>query len=195
MIKKLVFLLLVLLLATCSNAPKLSPTPQVDVSQEEQAVYAAVLAKLYAAKYYVFLDTTATDPGGVSNTPERIDYIKKNLHDFDQATLDNFLSRNDKAYAVSPDMKLGVSYAVVSQEQVSQFFGQNQDGWETFYKNYPDAPGLTGLSRVGFNADFTQAIVYVGTQSHYLAGAGYYVLLNKVGGVWTFDQQVMSWIS
>jgi hypothetical protein len=31
--------------------------------------------------------------------------------------------------------------------------------------------------------------------SHWLAGAGYFVLLNKVNGAWVVDQQVMSWIS
>jgi hypothetical protein len=78
---------------------------------------------------------------------------------------------------------------------MTSIFGQNQDGWQLFYEQYPDAPGITTLSRVGFNYAFDQALVYVGTLSHYLAGAGYYVLLKKVNGSWIVDQQVMSWIS
>jgi len=38
-------------------------------------------------------------------------------------------------------------------------------------------------------------LVYVGTLSHWLAGAGYIVLLKKVNGAWIVDQQVMTWIS
>ena len=51
------------------------------------------------------------------------------------------------------------------------------------------------ISQVGFNETLDQALVYVGTMSHWLAGAGYYVLLNKVNGAWIVDQQVMTWIS
>ena len=68
---------------------------------------------------------------------------------------------------------------VLTQAQRNEMFNQNTSGWETFYKNYPSAPGITEVSRVGFNKSFDQALVYVGTQSHYLAGAGYYVLLVK----------------
>jgi hypothetical protein len=78
---------------------------------------------------------------------------------------------------------------------MSQIFSQNRDGWQLFYEQYPDAPGITTLSRVSFNNTFDQALVYVGTLSHWLAGAGYYVLLKKDNGAWVVDQQVMSWIS
>jgi hypothetical protein len=37
--------------------------------------------------------------------------------------------------------------------------------------------------------------VYIGTQSNWLAGAGYYVLLKKGEAGWGIDQQVMTWIS
>jgi hypothetical protein len=74
-------------------------------------------------------------------------------------------------------------------------FNQNQDGWQLFYEQYPGTPGITTISQVGFNVNFDQALVYVGTMSHWLAGAGYFMLLNKVNGAWIVDQQVMSWIS
>jgi hypothetical protein len=76
-----------------------------------------------------------------------------------------------------------------------QIFNVNQNGWEMFYSRHPDTPGITSVSRVGFNAAMDQALVYIGTESHWLAGAGYYVLMKKVDGVWGIDQQVMTWIS
>jgi hypothetical protein len=92
-------------------------------------------------------------------------------------------------------MELGQVYVLLTEENMRQIFNINQNGWDVFYADYPGAPGITTLSRVGFNDAMDQALVYVGTQSHWLAGAGYIVLLVKVEGVWVIDQQVMTWIS
>jgi hypothetical protein len=92
-------------------------------------------------------------------------------------------------------MEIGASYVLLTQNERTQFFNQNQDGWQLFYEKYPDAPGITALSRVGFNQALDQALVYAGTQSQWLAGAGYYLLLKRVNGAWIIDQQVMTWIS
>ncbi len=46
-------------------------------------------------------------------------------------------------------------------------------------KRYPNSQGTMTLSRVGFNRNIKQALVYVGNQEGFLAGAGYYVLLVK----------------
>jgi hypothetical protein len=141
------------------------------------------------------MDTTATDPGGVENTTQTLDYVLQNMHDLAPGTVDSFRVRNDTAHPIRPDMNFGSPYTLLSQAEKNQIFGQNQSGWEIFYNRYPQAPGITMLSRVGFNAVLDQALVYIGTQSNWLAGAGYYVLLKKVDGAWSIDQQVMTWIS
>lgn len=192
--KSILSLLFVLILTACGlKGTPAQPTPSADL--EEQAVYAALLKDIYGAPMYVIMESTATDPGGVGDTAARVDYVLQNLRDVDKAVGESFKSRNDKAYPVLPDMELGVEYVVLTQAQRNEMFNQNTSGWETFYKNYPSAPGITELSRAGFSKSFDQALVYVGTQSHYLAGAGYYVLLVKSNGAWTVSQKVMTWIS
>jgi hypothetical protein len=196
MFKKLFFVFLAIFLSACTSKLTFTPTPsseQIDV--EQQAVYAALLNSLYSAKSYVIMDTTATSPGGVGDTASILDNIILNMRAVDRLTADSFRLRNDAAYPVDPRMSLGSPYVLLSQDGMSKLFGQNRDGWQLFYEQYPDAPGITTISRVGFNTKFDQALVYIGTQSHWLAGAGYYVLLDKVNGTWVVDQQVMSWIS
>ena len=139
--------------------------------------------------------TTATGVTGVEDTVQTLDYVLQNMHDVDPETKDSFRGRNDTAYPIRPDMDLGGPYTLLSQAGRNKIFGQNQSGWEIFYNRYPQAPGITTLSRVGFNSTFDQALVYIGTQSNWLAGAGYYVLLKKINGIWNIDQQVMTWIS
>lgn len=194
--KKLIFSLLALLLAACGGKQTASPTSAGDqTALQEQAVYTAVLQQVYGASSFVIMDSTATGPVGVDDTNQTFDYVLQNMHDVDPGTLESFRSNNAKAHPVPADMHLGVDYIVLTQAQRNQIFDLNQSGWETFYNNYPDAPGLTSISRVGFNATFDQALVYVGTQSNYLAGAGYFVLLTRSGETWTVDQKVMTWIS
>jgi hypothetical protein len=196
MFRKLPFIFLALILSACTGKPSPAPTPSSDsIDVEQQAVYAALLHNLYLSSSFVIMDTTATSPGGVEETPSSLDYIMQNMHGVASETKDSFLGRNAAAHPVSPRMDLGSAYVLLTQEEKSKIFSQNQDGWQIFYEQFPEAPGITTLSQVGFNNTFDQALVYVGTMSHWLAGAGYYVLLNKVNGAWVVDQQVMSWIS
>ena len=196
MFKKSILLLLALLLADCTARPTPIPKPSADqIDVEEQAVYAAVLKQMYSASTFVIMDTTTTDLSGIGNSNQTIDYVLQNMHDVTQATVDSFRGRNEAAHPILRDMDLGAAYILLSQVQRNQIFAQNQSGWEVFYSNYPNTPGITTLSSVGFNTTFDQALVYIGTQSNWLAGAGYYILLKKGNGVWTIDQKVITWVS
>jgi hypothetical protein len=193
-----IFLLVYLasVLVACKANPAPLPTPSQDqIPLEQQAVYAAVLKKLYSASSYVIMDTTATSLAGVGDTSSTLALMVKNMPALDPVTVESFSTRNDNAYPLRPDMNLGSSYTLLSQAARTKIFAPNQDGWLVFYENYPAAPGITSLSQVGFNTALDQALVYVGTMSHWLAGAGYYFLLKKGNGVWIVEQQVLTWIS
>lgn len=195
MYRKLLLTLL-LLITACTAAPTPSPTPGANqIDGEEQAVYAYLLPEMYKNRSYVIMATTATGPTGVENTAQTLDYVLQNMHDVDPKTLDSFKSRNDAAHPMRQDMDLGSPYTLLTQAGKNQIFGQNQSGWEIFYNHHPQAPGITSLSRVGFNDMLDQALVYIGTQSNWLAGAGYYILLKKGAEGWSIDQQVMVWVS
>ena len=62
--------------------------------------------------------------------------------------------------------------------------------------------GYETFSRVGFNANLDQALVYMGSEEDMVVGTyesgvgqGYYYLMKKVNGVWTIDQKVQVWIT
>jgi hypothetical protein len=197
MFKKNLLLILILCAAACSPArPTQLPTPAPDqINTQEQAVYTFLLAKLYQHKGYVIMANTATSATGVDNTAQTLDYVLQNMHAVDPTTLDSFRALNATAQILRPDMQLGGSYTLLSQTARNLIFSQNQSGWDIFYNRYPQAPGLTTFSRVGFNASLDQALVYMGTQSNWLAGSGFYILLKKANGSWSIDQQVMIWVS
>jgi hypothetical protein len=196
MFRKLLLFSLALVLAACTVTPTPVPTPAADqVDLEEQAVYAFLLPKMYKNRAYVIMANTATSPAGMDNSTQTLDYVLQNMHDVASETVDGFRARNDTSHPMRADMDLGSPYTLLTQAVRNQIFSQNQSGWDIFYNRYPQAPGITTLSRVGFNATLDQALVYIGTQSNWLAGAGYYVLLKKGEAGWSIDQQVMTWVS
>ena len=196
MFNKNLLLALFLCAAACTAKPTLIPTPAVDQTpKEEQAVYAFLVSKMYQHRGYVIMADTATSATGVDNTAQTLDYVLQNMHDVATETADSFRVRNDASYPIRPDLDLGGPYTLLSQASKNRIFSLNQSGWEIFYDRYPQAPGITTFSRVGFNVPLDQALVYMGTQSNWTVGAGYYILLKKVNGNWVIDQQVMVWAS
>jgi hypothetical protein len=195
--KKATLFLLAFLLAACSTAtPTPIPTPSAkDIEVGEVAVYAALFQAMYPDQNIVLMDQTATGPGGVGDTASTLKYALAQMKGVASETAASFQARNEAAYPLKPDMNIGIQFTLLSEDNMRQMFNINQDGWGIFYSRYPDAPGITSVSRVGFNEAMDQALVYIGTQSHWLAGAGYFVLMKKVAGAWVIDQQVMTWIS
>lgn len=193
----LTLLLLLMFNAGCTPATTALPTPTApDIEAEEEAVYAALFDEMYGEpQMLVLVAETETGVMSVENTDSTLEYVLSQMGEVDQATVDSFLVRNDASYPLRPDMNVGLPYVLLTDEQVKQIFDINTSGWDVFYTRYPNSPGLTSVSRVGFNADFTQALVYIGTQSHWLVGSGYYVLLEKVDGKWQIIGEVMVWIS
>lgn len=184
-------------LTSCAAAPPILPTPTTaQLEEEEQAVYKALFDGMYGEpRMYVLMSETATDIQSVDNTDSTLEYVLAQMTGVDGETAASYRVRNDAAYPVRADMDLGLPYVLLTRNEMNLIFDVNTSGWDVFYTRYPNSPGITTISRIGFNADFTQALVYIGTQSHWLAGAGYYVLLVKVSGTWKIEQQVMVWIS
>jgi hypothetical protein len=195
--KKSFLLLPVFLLAACSTATATPfPTPSAkDIEAEEIAVYASLLQAMYPEQNIVLMDQTTSEPSGVENIPAELEYVLGEMTGVDPDTAASFQVRNDATYPLKENMDLGLQFTLLNENDMRQIFNVNQNGWEMFYSRYPDAPGITSVSRVGFNAAMDQALVYIGTESHWLAGVGYYVLMMKVDGIWTINQRVMTWIS
>lgn len=62
-----------------------------------------------------------------------------------------------------------------------------KDGWYRFGKAHPDAWGKLTLSRVGFNRDGTQALIYV---EHAYGGVLRFFLLDKRARKWVVSKSV-----
>ena len=72
---------------------------------------------------------------------------------------------------------------LLTQEDVDDLRPLDEaSGWKLFYERFPNAAGFIYLSRVGFSADFSQALAYI-SQYHYeqpIQG-GYYSMIRQDG--------------
>lgn len=191
----LAMLSFILVACAAATPPPLPTATPPDLQAEEEAVYAALLASIFPEARLYVLQSETEYHAAPEDLEELLEYVREGQPGLQEATVESFRARNATVSLLRPDMQLGRPYVLLTHDEINQIFGLNTSGWDVFYTRYPYAPGLTRLSRVGFSADYTQALVYIGTQSHWLAGAGYYVLLEKVNGQWKIVQMTMVWIS
>lgn len=167
----------------------------VQSADEEYGVYSALINSLYMneqRKIIVIKVRTEDQIDSLLKEQDReISYlaIKKNIPELDQQTLDNFKTVNQESVLLKRQFNLPVNYVLLSPEEVKNI------RWNDFYNQYPGAQGVMELSRVGFNRNKTQALVYVGNSSYPLAGEGLYVFLIRVNNIWTIQKEMQYWIS
>ncbi len=108
--------------------------------------------------------------------------------------VDDFKNKNVKTYKLENKFSIPQTVVLISDEELNKIF-QNETGWDVFNKIYPNSSGIIQISRVGFNSNQTQAIVYYGYQRGLLWGEGYLIYLTKDEGKWMVREQVGLWVS
>ena len=84
------------------------------------------------------------------------------------------------------------------QEHLNEEFEhifRDGDGWARFRREFPESDGTLRFSRVGFDQDVTQAILYAGQQFDWNLGSGGFWLFSKLDGEWTEAGRAGSWLS
>jgi hypothetical protein len=113
----------------------------------------------------------------------------------------DFCARNANSQRVWPELQTRLRVVLLSRKELELLFSSGQerkpDGWDRFYSKYPGSPGIITISRVGFNRTGDRAMLYVGSQNHWLAGHGRIYVFHKKGGKWECEPAYIgpSWVS
>jgi len=132
--------------------------------------------------------------GGFSSEEALASDLRGNLNGLEEETLADFLEKNTQQHPVAPHLTLDGKLFCVTAEELKRFF-QHRDGWERLRKLFPETSGLLEFSRVGFNSDLTQALVYMGQGFGPRAGSGDYWLFSRTAGEWVDVGKVRAWIA
>ena len=174
----------VYLCASCQQ----SATPPPDPDIEEYAIYNALLKSKFAGtdiSQILFIDQTFVSSESLM---ERDLAAFQESAPLDGELINSFTDRNQHPYPLEPDLDFGLDYQLLSREDVDELRSQDEaSGWKLLFEKYPNSYGFVHLSRVGFNADFSQALVFMST-FHYdrLMEGGYYLMI-KQDGRWTIE--------
>jgi hypothetical protein len=179
--------------------------PRSDLEAERYAVYSAVIKDMYAEGGVKLLvisrDTGCWTPSDEEKVGEERrsveDYAVKKLPGLKLETVDDFNAEMKECVSLTKRLDIPLKYVFVTDEELKPIFPKDGKGtwWPGFYAKFPGSSGLISFSNVGFDRDVTQALVSTARGCGGLCGAGYYVLLEKEGGVWKVRSKTMTWVS
>ncbi|HEV8367535.1 MAG TPA: hypothetical protein VGQ39_06240 [Pyrinomonadaceae bacterium] len=96
--------------------------------------------------------------------------------------ISDYVRLNTKPLPLQRRINVEVQYQLIKAEELRSAI--QTAGWEGFYQRYPNSGGWMELSAVGFNANKTVAVVYMGHHCGMLCGGGGFHVLEKKDGQW-----------
>ena len=178
-----------------------SPPEKTTLTEEDYAIYAAALQRLYSNDLYsnekidriLLMDQTGAGvpPGmaAVTRLGNENPAFYKNLTE----DLKELGSRN-KASAVIDSHKIDTKLEVLtlSVEEAKKIV---DSGWEAFGKQYSRCRGITLLSLPALNAEKDRALLYVGFSCGIVCGDGRLLLAMKKDGKWSLKDETIVWVA
>jgi hypothetical protein len=160
---------------------------------DEQVVLVACLARLHLGERQVVRSLTRS--GLQTPADERmLSYLRENLEGLDEETLNDFLAKNRERHFIEPDLNPISRLVCVGDAEFEHIF-RDGDGWARFRRAFPGSDGTLRFSRVGFDRDVTQGMLYAGQQFDWNLGSGGFWLFSKLDGEWIEAGIVGNWIS
>ena len=196
--RKLVPLALLAFILTGQGVSGYRPYPDDGPDADEYAVYAALFAEKGDDKegsQIVLQDVTVVNDRFAGRMDQRSLEKLFGLPSTQDA-INDFVTKNRKSTILTDQFKLKATIVLITNSDVKRLFHDSIDGgWDLFHAKYPNATSINTLSRVGFNKDRTEALVYWTYSCGGLCGAGQYVLFRKHDDHWKIDKESMTWIS
>jgi hypothetical protein len=175
--------------------PDPPPVSNLDPDIEEITVYNALLGSQFPGNnidQILMIDHTR-----VNNT----NLLERDLTDLQERyslgteLIANFKERNQQPYPLKPVLDFGLAYQLLTQAEVDELRPLDEaSGWQLFNEKYPNTIGFIYLSRVGFSADFSQALVYMSHYHYDQPLRGGYYLMTRQDGFWVIETG-MEWMT
>jgi hypothetical protein len=173
---------------------------------EEAAVYAALVEQLSIAdrgSLIVVQDQTVNahsfPMAALEDDPsERLfEALQLDFPFAEPTTLASFRANNEKSWPMANPFLLRTPIRLIGRQEVERFSTQESGiWWEAFYRDYRGAAGFLMLSKVGFNRELNQALVYSAFACGDTCGFGSFVFLVKeCGGRWRIRSAAEPWVS
>jgi hypothetical protein len=182
------------------RAQKTSAPPPAALTDDDSAVYTAVLRELYQAakgRPIILSDQTAigVPPGMLTNLSVQGPQTDTFLNPISPEARQSFEDLNHAtSLHLPPPCKFAPECTLVDIADIALEV-KNAKAWRKFMAKHPNTPGIIIVSRIGFNRGRDQAVVYSGMSCGQLCGQGEFTWLTKHDGVWGVESSNVVWIS
>lgn len=185
-----ILVLFALTAAACSHRGGCKP----EAGADEYAVYSAAIEELRGGnKGATVIINHAAD--AVSNMREYVGRCEPFVPEGEKSLLDSFRESNRHPLELTRSFTLAGDYFLQPEGDL-QAVPPDRMRMDGVRAKYPDAYGVVSLSRVGFDAEMTKAVVYVSQVACGLGcGEGVCMLLVKEDCRWKVKDKRLSWIS
>jgi hypothetical protein len=170
-----------------TNKPPINDDPQKR-SEYESEIYSTLLGSDTAT--YIILDKTLSTGNYLNITDED---LLKNIPLISIDTLNNFRQVNQKVNEIPIPLD-NPKYQLVSQSDLDLLIDE-YDHWEKFYQKYPNEGYYYFFSRIGFNSELNQALVYMGYRCGFECGSGEIYFLVRDENKWVVAGSCEVWVS
>jgi len=183
-------------LSSVSPAHSRQSNSDAGVSDEEYEIYSSVIKQLYVqpnTKQVIIEERTFRYDFAVENDEPWREKNKKKGVSMDESAADDYEAKNNSKWLLNKNsFKLPVKTNLITDDDLrSIFHGSWGDlEWINYYRRFPESRGFVMLSRIGFNTERTQALVYVGSRCGPGCGDIHFLLLEKANGVWTTKKAI-----
>lgn len=166
-------------------------------------IYSQIIKNYFIKDFNLIAVEGLTSMGMVNVDKLEYKYFKQNLKELKYTTFINFKNENKNRDTIKCKFSKDLKVIILSSLAIDSVFKVEHhldnmlilNPWEYFYEKYGKTQGLMGFSKIGYNEEFNQALLYFGNQSGGDAGFGYYVLLIKENDIWTEKASLMAWFS
>ncbi|MBK7708606.1 MAG: hypothetical protein IPJ30_23315 [Acidobacteria bacterium] len=164
-------------------------------SSSEIVITKKVIDEIYFDKRtgVIFLvNQTISDLGIAQDDLGRL--VNKHKEQIKETTFAGFLNINSNRISINEAVCSPPRCHLYEQEEADRIFTEDERRIE-MKKRFPSLEGVVRVSRVGFDREETQAIVYVEKYSGPKSGLGEIVILNKIADEWKISERINIWLS
>jgi hypothetical protein len=165
----------------------------VSVDSDHTVMEAAVLSFVDfgdAFDHYA-LDETPTIWRWLKSDEQDLEGLRARLHEIDELDhelVDSFISANQSPAVFDqtqfPDESRLTTFSEVAQKRI---FMQEGNGWDVFEREF-GTRGIVSLSRPGYSADRSTALIAIWHQRHSQWQRGIFLVGERVAGSWAFRE-------
>jgi hypothetical protein len=172
------------------------------LTQEETTILTLILKEAYSDGGYTVVNAQTGFSHSQSDNAAEIEKSKNDISQRLQTNgivvstlVDQLFRRNQTPVQLLIKSSPKDGYLIDFEGKYDKYFKKNGGGWEKWYKENPNAHGNTTVSLPVYDKKTGLVVVYKGTQSHGLDGAGWIILYRYEQGILKELNRVMLWIS